>query len=242
LITLLPDLTLEEQVALEQAVESELGLSALVVQIGGIGTYPTMVEETTALDWLAEVVVHEWTHNYLTLRPLGLSYDASPETRTMNETTANLIGKAYGRALIERYYPERLPAAPAEPQALPDPEAETPAAPPEPPAFDFNAEMHATRVEVDRLLSEGKIEEAEDYMEVRRQRLIEHGYVIRRLNQAYFAFHGAYADSPQSAAGADPVGEAVRELWARSESPAAFLRAMAWMNSFDDLERALRQD
>ena len=239
LITVLPDLTIEDQVALEQAIESQLGLSALVVQIGGIGTYPTMVEETTALDWLAEVVIHEWTHNYLTLRPLGLSYDASPETRTMNETTANLIGKVFGRALIERYYPERLPPAPVEPQPTAEAESEPPGAPPEPPAFDFNAEMHATRVEVDRLLAEGKVEEAEDYMERRRQRLVEHGYIIRRLNQAYFAFHGAYADSPLGAAGADPVGEAVRELWARSESPAAFLRTMAWMNSFDDLERAL---
>jgi hypothetical protein len=86
------------------------------------------------------------------------------------------------------------------------------------------------------------VEEAEAYMEQRRQRLLEHGYVIRRLNQAYFAFHGAYADSPQSAAGADPVGEAVRELWARSPSPAAFLRTMARMNSFDDLLRELGRD
>src|SRR3990172_857144 len=126
LITLLPDLTLEEQVALERAVESQLGLSALVVQIGGIGTYPTMVEETTAVDWLAGGVGHEWTHNHLTLRPLGLAYDASPETRTMNETTANLIGKAFGRALIERYYPERLPPpAPAEAQA-PSAQTESP--------------------------------------------------------------------------------------------------------------------
>jgi len=234
LITLLPDLTIEQQVALEQAVERRLGVSALVVPIGGIGTYPTMVEETTALDWLAEVVVHEWTHNYLTLRPLGLSYDASPETRTMNETTASLIGKAFGHALLARYYPERVPPEPA-PPSLPPP----PGAPPEPPAFDFNAEMHQTRVEVDRLLAEGKIEDAEAYMEQRRQRLVEHGYVIRRLNQAYFAFHGAYADNPQSAAGADPVGEAVRELWARSPSAAAFLHKMAWMNSFDDLQRAL---
>jgi hypothetical protein len=240
LITLLPDLTIEEQVALEQAVESQLGLSALVVQIGGIGTYPTMVEETTALDWLAEVVVHEWTHNYLTLRPLGLAYDASPETRTMNETTANLIGKAFGRALIERYYPERLSPAPAQAQAHAA-ETESPAEPPGPPAFDFNAEMHATRIEVDRLLAEGKTDEAEDYMERRRQRLVDHGYIVRRLNQAYFAFHGAYADTPQGAAGADPVGEAVRELWGVSESPAAFLRTMAWMNSFDDLRRALEQ-
>jgi hypothetical protein len=236
LITLLPDLTIEQQVALEQAVESQLDLSALVVEIGGIGTYPTMVQETTALDWLAEVVLHEWTHNYLTLRPLGLSYDVSPELRTMNETAASLMGKALGRQLLERYYPDRLPP---EPDPAPPAAAETEPAPPEPPEFDFNAEMHTTRLEVDRLLAEGKVDEAEAYMEQRRQRLLDHGYVIRRLNQAYFAFHGAYADSPQSAAGADPVGEAVRELWARSPSPAEFIRKMAWMNSYDDLLREL---
>jgi hypothetical protein len=238
LITLLPDLTIEQQVALEQAVESGLGLSALVVGIGGIGTYPTMVQETAALDWLAEVVIHEWTHNYLTLRPLGLSYDASPETRTMNETTANLIGKAFGRSLLERYYPERVPP---EPEASPESSPAQGESSAELPEFDFNREMHQTRLEVDRLLGEGKVDEAEAYMEHRRQRLLEHGYVIRRLNQAYFAFHGAYADSPQSAAGADPVGEAVRALWARSESPAAFLRTMAWMNSYDDLRRELER-
>ena len=211
--------------------EDGLGVSALVVPVGGIGTYPTMVQETTDLDWLSEVVVHEWTHNYLTLRPLGLSYDVSPETRTMNETTASLIGKAFGRTLLERYYPDLVPPPASPSQAAPSPS--------EPPAFEFNAEMHTTRVEVDRLLAEGKVDEAEGYMEQRRQRLVEHGYIIRRLNQAYFAFHGAYADNPQGAAGADPVGEAVRELWARSPSPSAFLRAMAWMNSFDDLQRLL---
>ncbi len=231
LIQLLPDMTIEQQVALENQVEENLGLSALVVPIGGIGTYPTMVQETTALDWLTEVVLHEWTHNYLTFRPLGWAYDASAETRTMNETTASLLGKALGRALLERYYPDLVPPPP--------PEATGSAGETAPPAFDFNAEMHETRVEVDRLLAEGKEEDAEAYMEARRQRLVEHGYIIRRLNQAYFAFHGAYADSPQSAAGADPVGEAVREMWDLSRSPAEFLRTMARMNSYEDLLRAL---
>jgi len=231
LIQLLPDLTLEQQVGLEEQVERDLGLSALVVPIGGIGTYPTMVQETTALDWLAEVVLHEWTHNYLTFRPLGWAYDTSPETRTMNETTASLLGKAFGRAVLERYYPDLVPP-PAPADDSPAPEAE-------PPAFDFNAEMHETRVEVDRLLADGQVEAAEAYMERRRQELVEHGYIVRRLNQAYFAFHGAYADSPQSAAGSDPVGEAVRELWDRSGSPADFIRTMARMNSYDDLLRAL---
>ncbi|HSR46977.1 MAG TPA: hypothetical protein VLL77_03215 [Anaerolineales bacterium] len=230
LIQLVPELTMEEQIALEQAVEQDLRVSALVVPIGGIGTYPTMVQETTGLAWLSEVVLHEWVHNYLTLRPLGWAYDASPETRTMNETVASLVGEALGRAVVERYYPEYLPPppAPARPVSSPDPQA-----------FDFNAEMHETRLEVDRLLADGKVEEAEDYMEARRQRLVENGYVVRRLNQAYFAFHGAYADDPESAAGADPVGEAVRELWKASDSPAAFLRRMARMNDYADLLTAL---
>jgi hypothetical protein len=232
MIELLPDLTIEQQVALEQEVEDTLGVSALVVPIGGIGTYPTMVQETTALDWLSEVVLHEWVHNYLFLRPLGWAYDSSPETRTMNETTASLVGKALGRSLLERYYPDLVPPPqPASPPPTPGGE--------EPPAFNFNAEMHTTRVEVDRLLAEGKVDEAEAYMEARRKLLVDHGYVIRRLNQAYFAFYGAYAEEPQGAAGADPVGEAVRTLWARSVSPAAFLKTMAGMTSFEDLKRVL---
>ena len=49
-------------------------------------------------------------------------------------------------------------------------------------------------------------------MEQRRQLFVENGYYIRKLNQAYFAFYGAYADVPGGAAGEDPVGPAVRAL------------------------------
>lgn len=226
------DLSLDEQAALETRVEQALGVSALVVPVGGIGTYPTMVRETGSLGWATEVVVHEWVHNYLTLRPLGLYYEASPELRTMNETTASILGTAIGRRVLERYYPELVP-----------PPADTTApAPLEEPTFDFRAAMHETRVTVDALLAEGRIREAEDTLESRRQVLWDHGYRIRRLNQAYFAFYGAYADQPVGAAGEDPVGAAVRALWARSPSPAAFLRQMAWMNDYGDLEAALRQE
>ena len=99
--------------------------------------------------------------------------------------------------------------------------------------------MHQTRVTVDGLLAEGRTAEAEAYMESRRRIFWEHGYLIRRLNQAYFAFYGAYADEPGGAAGEDPVGAAVRELWAQSPSPAAFLRRIAWMNDYADLLDAL---
>src|SRR3989304_1157988 len=101
--------------------------------------------------------------------------------------------------------------------------------------------MHATRVMVDALLAEGRVEEAEAYMETQRQMFWDNGYPIRRLNQAYFAFYGAYADEPGGPAGEDPVGEAVRDLWACSPSPSAFLRRMAWMNEFADLQAALEE-
>jgi hypothetical protein len=94
-------------------------------------------------------------------------------------------------------------------------------------------------VRVDHLLEEGRIDEAEEYMEQRRQVFVEHGYIIRKLNQAYFAFYGAYADSPVSAAGEDPVGEAVRQLRAQSSTLAEFLRAMGRMNSYEDLLNAV---
>jgi hypothetical protein len=113
------------------------------------------------------------------------------------------------------------------------------AAPVEADAFNFQAEMHLTRVTVDDLLVQGKVDEAEQYMEQRRQVFVDHGYLIRKLNQAYFAFYGAYADSPVSAAGEDPVGEAVRELRANSSTLAVFLRKIAWMNSYADLQKAV---
>jgi hypothetical protein len=146
----------------------------------------------------------------------------------MNETTAQLMGQALGRLLVERYYPDLVRDATARAAALKRPLS-----------FDFQAEMHATRVHVDELLAEGKVTEAEAYMEARRQVFVANGYPLRRLNQAYFAFYGAYADSAQGPAGEDPIGAAVRQLWEAAASPADFLRQMARMDSVDDLERAV---
>ena len=101
--------------------------------------------------------------------------------------------------------------------------------------------MHLTRVTVDALLATGKIDEAESYMEQRRQVFVQNGYTIRKLNQAYFAFYGAYADVPGGAAGEDPVGPAVRALRAQSKSLADFINRIAWMTSFDELKKAVGQ-
>jgi hypothetical protein len=236
-ISLVPDLTLTQQIALEGQVDKTLNKSSLVVGIGGVGVYPTMVMQTTDLNWLAEVIAHEWTHNYLSLRPLGISYLATPELRTMNETTASISGKELGCLLIERYYPELAPPPPTPPSETPaEPQPQEPTQPPE---FDFQKEMHTTRVTVDQLLSEKKVAEAEAYMEERRVVFWDHGYLIRKLNQAYFAFYGAYADQPGGAAGSDPVGSAVRLLRQQSPTLASFVNRISWMWSFQQLQNSL---
>lgn len=231
-ISLLADLTLEQISQLERQVEAATGESVLVVDVGGIGIYPTMVMRSSNLPWIVDTITHEWTHNYLTVRPLGLNYDTSPELRTMNETTASISGNEISQKVLKRYYPEYL-------SKLEDGQKLASLKMPDN-TFDFRAEMHATRVHVDELLAAGKTAEAERYMEERRIVFVDHGYEIRKLNQAYFAFYGAYADTPGGAAGEDPVGPAVRKLREQSASLADFLRTIGKMNSFEDLQKAIR--
>jgi hypothetical protein len=233
-----PNLTVDEAAALEGTVATKLDVSTLVVNVGGLAMYPTMIMRTTALDWLSNTIAHEWTHLYFGQRPLGMNYDTTPELRTMNETAASIAGEEIGRIVMGRYYPELLSRYPAEKQLV------SVGSGPIPPGsyrqpFDFRAEMHETRVHADELLAEGKVEEAEKYMEKRRQVFWDNGYAIRKLNQAYFAFYGAYADVPGGAAGEDPVGPAVRELRARSKTLTEFLERIAQMSSFAELQAAV---
>jgi hypothetical protein len=231
------DVTLEQQVELEDRIARELDVSTLIVPLGGIGTYPTMVAESSDLNWIASVTAHEWAHNYLTLRPLGINYFTSPELRTMNETTAEMAGSEIGAMVMGRYYPDLKPPPPPFGNILsrnPPPEEANVT-----PTFDFNSEMHTTRVHVDALLAEGKVDEAEAYMETRRSFLWDHGYQIRKLNQAYFAFYGAYAAGPGGAPGADPVGPAVRLLRRRSPTLKDFLDTIAGFSSFGQLQTYL---
>lgn len=230
----LAQLTVEQASSLESAVDEKLGVSSLVVDIGGLATYPTMIMRTTALNWISSTIAHEWIHLYFGQRPLGINYETSPEVRTMNETASSIAGDEIGRIVMQRYYPE-LTQAPA---ALELVSRLIAGGEPQDPPFDFRAAMHETRITADALLAEGKIDEAEAYMEERRQIFWDHGYTIRKLNQAYFAFYGAYADVPGGPAGEDPVGPAVRALRDQSPSLRAFLERIAQMSTFAELQQA----
>jgi len=151
----------------------------------------------------------------------------------MNETVASLVGGEVSKLVVARYYPEFVPPP------SPPPAQKQPA--PEEKKFDFAQEMRTIRLRVQELLDAGQIEEAEAYMEERRQFLVSQGYYIRKLNQAYFAFHGSYATSPSSGASEEvnPIGIQLTRLRAQTGSLKAFLHTVAPMNSYADLLRVL---
>jgi hypothetical protein len=241
-LSLNPELQLEEIITTEQGIADNLNVSTLITNIGGVGTYPTMINRTSDITWLTGVVSHEWTHNFLTLRPLGWNYNTNNDLRTMNETAASIIEEGLKWKIIERYYPQFIPQ-PSSGQVSTENEQ------PDIPVFNFDFEMYVTRTRTDELLAAGDISQAEAYMEERRTFFYQNGYVIRRLNQAWFAFHSAYVNAPSTgnegqtgAAGTDPVGPAVWQLYERSATLANFLNRISWMTSFASLQEALKNE
>lgn len=225
-VDLLPDLDTADRERLEQAVAQQFDLSAYVTSIGGYGVWPTMVVDRFGLPWTVETIAHEWVHNYLAFRPLGWAFLEGGEAVTINETVASIVGEELGRAVLAVYYPDLFPETE---QARQQPASE-------PPTFDFRQEMRATRVVVDKLLVHGLVEEAEAYMEARRQRFVSEGYDLRVLNQAYFAFHGSYATGPATT---DPIGPKLQRLRDLSPSLRDFMKTVETMTSAADIEAAL---
>ena len=224
-----PNLELNQIESLEAGADA-LGVSSLVVNIGGIATYPGMIMQTGARDWAVRTIAHEWLHDYLFLRPLGWSYGQSHEIIAINETVADIASAEIGNLALQRYYGVPLPPAEGEP------EEEQPPAPGKEPAFNYNKEMRLTRLTADALLAQGQIAQAEQYMEERRRFFLSKGYVIRKLNQAYFAFHGSYADSPASV---DPIGQDLRTLRRRTATLKEFISLTSHLTSYEELKKLI---
>jgi hypothetical protein len=218
-------LPIERVEQLEERAERDGATSALVVRIGGIAMYPAIIPNARDYRSALHTIAHEWLHHYLYFTPLGRSYFDGGDVRTLNETVANIAGRELGDMVYERY-----PLATASTAPAPRDGAQLRA------AVDFTAEMRALRREVDALLADGEIREAEQRMEEKRRYLAENGYYIRRLNQAYFAFYGSYADGPASI---DPIGPKLTELRERSGDVVAFLRTARELTSVAELDAAL---
>jgi hypothetical protein len=227
-IDLLPEMTLEQTEMIETEVES-LGYSAIVEGLGGLSTYPSYVLDEADLRFTIETVVHEWMHQYLTFTPLGFRYmldqvgiHTDYDIATINETVAGMVAGEIGAIIYRKYVPEETAAnqAPQDTGLV----------------FDFNKEMREIRLAVDSYLASGEIDAAEAFMEQQRQYLGQHGYYIRKLNQAYFAFHGTYADSPTSVS---PIGEELREIREQSGSLVEFLDTVTGIRTREELAEKL---
>ena len=236
-VSLQPSLSLPQKEEIEHLTD-ELDVSSLIVPTGGVGAYPTVIVENTSLEFAIRVIVHEWTHNYLFFHPLGQHYSDSQDLTSMNETVASMVEDELSLELARRYYPHiydrRVADMLRERQPAPERVHED--------EFSFNANMRKTRIRVEELLAEGEVEAAEAYMEQRRQKLVETGHYLRRLNQAYFAFYGSYAAGKGWAAETNPIGEQMSALRERSTSLADFLDTVARMSSYQDLLDELGRD
>jgi len=231
---LTPGLSSEAALAIEGGVEADdSGVSALVVTAGGVATYPSVINEGRPYERVVDTVFHEWLHQYLIFFPLGRSYFEGGEARTLNESVANIAGSELARLYFEKYgalEPE-TPTPTSVPNTTPSP---SPGPADEP--FDFGAEMQALRVETEELLADGRIEEAEALMQRKRDEFAAKGRYIRRLNQAYFAFYGFYADTPASI---DPIGPKLATLLDQAGSPGEFVRQASGITTQDELDRLL---
>lgn len=216
-------LTLGEIEAIEAKTDTADRVS-IVVPLGGVAAYPAIVRDDRSYASMLETAAHEWVHHYLAFYPLGLSWLRGAEGEILNETTANIAGAKLAQVATQ-LFPTELP---------PGADGSAPMRPP--PAIDFRAEMRALRLEVDRLLEEGRISEAEAAMEAKRRYFVEHGIFIRKINQAYFAFYGTYADQP---AASSPIGPKVERVAELSGDVGTFLRLMRTVRSERDLDTLL---
>ena len=219
----------------------QLNLSSLVEPTGGTATYPaTVALSLPDLQTLFEVVAHEWFHNYLTFRPLGVRYLKSTSHRTLNETAATIVGEEISRRLMLRHYRDLyLPDLPIDESAAKNYVGSGT-------DLHLNARqekelalryaLYETRMQVDIFLADGLVEEAEEFMEGQRKLINARGHNLRKLNQAFFAFHGTYATRPGSTS---EIGSQLEDLRALSSNLGSFVRTVQALRNESDLKQAL---
>jgi hypothetical protein len=231
-----PGINLDTVQQIEADAEKDGKTSALVVQTGGFSTYPSVVANLDSYDHLIETVCHEWTHAFLSFYPLGFNYYRSPDLKTLNETAATISGQELARLYFQRYGELDLSAS-AEPKPSPSPSPVPGGAPaPTPVTYDFDAQIQALRLQVQDRLSQGKLDDAEALMNQKRDEFAQHGYYIRKLNQAYFAFHGSYATTSSSI---DPIGPKMQQLFKDTGSDGEFLRRVRGITTQAELDQLL---
>ncbi len=224
-VLLEPDLDVLVRDELEKRLFDWYGVSALVDNLAGLATYPLLVSDLYPLRDLLRVAAHEWLHAYFLFRSLGRNIYTSEAMFSLNETIADVAGRELGDTAFARMGGDLSENA----SRYLAPEQRDPV---------FTREMRETRETVEELLADGKVDEAEEYMKRRWWDFRLGGYGLRKLNQAYFAFRGRYAESPASTS---PIGREVNEMRGYHHDVGSFIKTVAKLSSYeeflDELER-----
>jgi hypothetical protein len=219
--SVLAPMDLAAQERLEASADST-GVSSLVAPIGGLATYPSMVLDNDSPQGVLSASAHEWLHEYLIFYPLGQGYWSSQQTREINETTAEMIGNEVGADIARSIGLAATSSLGAGRH----------------PTFDFRAFMRETRSHVEDLLAVGQVDEAEAYMRDQRDELQQHGYAIRKLNQAYFALYGSYGEG-DAASPTNPIPGLLHQLRDQSPSLGDFLVRVRSVTTVAQLRQAV---
>ena len=224
-VLLTSDIERDDHERIEAAVEADGRWSAWVGSIGGVALYPASV--VSSRDYLStlQIMAHEWTHHYLGFYPLGLAYGQGSDMRTINETVADIVGDELGEvaAGLSAFVP---PNTDDRTQLRTEIRAAT------------DPLLRQLRIDVDALLADGQIDEAERLMEATRLQLIELNRPFRRINQAFLAFRGGYGASPSSAS---PWGPRLIQFRADHGSLSEFLLAVRGIGSPEEADSLLPQ-
>ena len=185
-ILLTPSINIDQIIDLEEEVENLTGNSILIDELGGLAVYPSIINDNNNVVSILETAAHEWVHHRLILTPLGRRYFGNAFMKELNENVAQLAGNELARK-ASSFIPECNYGS--------DVQVTTNA------LKGHREFLGLVRDDVEAMLKAGSIEQAEKYMEDQRIILAKSGYVLRKLNQAYYAFHGMYGDDPVASSG-----------------------------------------
>ena len=160
-----PGITIAKQKLLEQEAESIGNVSALIVRVGGIATYPASVSPRGSLLSTIRIASHEWVHHHLIFTPLGRRWWDGGEIQSINESVADMVGKEVGDVTYTRLTGQILHKETRE-SIRTKPKVQEEAA-----VFDFRKELRETRIQLEKILATKDLEETEKYLEERRELL-----------------------------------------------------------------------
>jgi hypothetical protein len=228
-IILLQDLSLDEIEYIETEID-KLGYSSIVLELGGMATFPSFVNNNAGLEYTISTAIEEWFHQYFFFKPAGFLYAfnllgiyTDSDISTINETVAGIVSDEIASIVYRKYY-----SAYYENITYENTQGNE---------FDFYEEMRNIRLAVDNYLANGEIELAEAFMEEKRLYILSQGYYIRRLNQAYFAFYGTYASSPSSV---NPIGDMLWDLRKTSAGVTDFIKIAGTIRNIEDLKSLIK--